>query len=55
MAGRFLAALVDAAARGRDHDANPVQFTGPHTGCTIDLAAFSRLRERSKTSGTVMG
>ena len=44
LAGQFLRALVDAADAGIDHDAEPVQFTGPRTGRPIDLAAFSRLR-----------
>ena len=55
LAGQFIRALVDAADAGIDHDAEPVQFTGPTTGLTIDLAAFSRLRDPSVTSGTVMG
>ncbi len=29
LAGQFIRALVDAAAAGIDHDAEPVQFTGP--------------------------
>ncbi len=55
LAGQFLRALVDAADAGIDHDVEPVQFTGPTTGLTIDLAAFSRRRDPSVTSGTVMG
>ncbi len=55
MAGRFMQALIDAAAAGGDHDQDPVQFTGPVTGRTIDLAAFSRRRSPTTTSGTVMG
>ena len=55
LAGQFIRALVDAADAGVDHDAEPVQFTGQTTGQTIDLAAFSRLRDPSITSGTVMG
>jgi sarcosine oxidase, subunit beta len=55
LAGQFMRALVDAAAAGVDHDRDPVQFTGPVTGRTIDLGAFSRLRAPSATSGTVMG
>ena len=35
--------------------AEPVQFTGPLTGRTIDLGAFSRRRDPAVTSGTVMG
>lgn len=55
MAGRFVRALVDAADAGIDHDASPVTVTGPRTGRTIELSAFSRLRPPSATSGTVMG
>jgi glycine/D-amino acid oxidase-like deaminating enzyme len=46
LVGSFLAALV----RGES------TYTGVHTGLTIDLAAFSRLRPRNAAStGTVMG
>jgi sarcosine oxidase, subunit beta len=46
LAGRFLAALV----RGE------TTYTGEHTGLTIDLSAFGRLRPRNAaSSGTVMG
>jgi glycine/D-amino acid oxidase-like deaminating enzyme len=55
MAGQFIRALVDASDAGVDHDLEPVQFVGPLTGRTINLGAFSRLREPSATSGTVMG
>jgi sarcosine oxidase subunit beta len=55
MAGRFVAALVEAADRGVDHDLQPVSIVGPRTGRTIDLAAFSRRRQPALTSGTVMG
>jgi sarcosine oxidase, subunit beta len=55
LAGQFIRALVDAADSGIDHDAEPVQFTGPTTGLPINLGAFSRLRDKAVTSGTVMG
>jgi sarcosine oxidase subunit beta len=55
LAGQFLRALVDAAEAGIDHDAEPVQFTGPTTGLPINLGAFSRRRDKAVTSGTVMG
>jgi glycine/D-amino acid oxidase-like deaminating enzyme len=55
LAGQFIRALVDAADAGIDHDAEPVQFPGPTTGHPINLGAFSRRRDQSKTSGTVMG
>ena len=55
IAGQFMRDIIDATMSGHDHDADPVQFTGPRTGRTIDLGAFSRRRERAATSGTVMG
>lgn len=55
MAGRFMAALVEASERGIDHDTTPIKVVGPHTGQPIDLGAFSRLRDRAVTSGSVMG
>jgi glycine/D-amino acid oxidase-like deaminating enzyme len=42
--GQFMAAIVDAVEAGHDHDADPLVFTGPHTGLEIPLAAFSRRR-----------
>ena len=55
LAGQFIRTLVDAAAAGVDHDADPVSFTGQLTGRAINLGAFSRRRNRAATSGTVMG
>jgi glycine/D-amino acid oxidase-like deaminating enzyme len=55
LAGKFVAAIVDAEANGVDHDANPVQFVGARTGRPINLGAFSRRRQPATTSGTVMG
>ncbi len=55
LAGQYMRALIDATAAGRDHDTDPVQFTGSRTGLQIDLGAFSRRREPAVTSGTVMG
>jgi sarcosine oxidase subunit beta len=55
LAGQYMRAIIDAAAGGHDHDADPVQFTGARTGRQIDLGAFSRRREPAVTSGTVMG
>lgn len=55
IAGQFMRAIVDATMSGHDHDADPVRFSGAFTGEEIDLGAFSRKRERSATSGTVMG
>lgn len=55
MAAIFLAELIEAAERGQDHDADPVHVLGARTGHSIDLSAFSRLRQPSQTSGTVLG
>jgi glycine/D-amino acid oxidase-like deaminating enzyme len=56
LAGRFLAAIVDRVESGHDHDADPVQYVGEHTGRTVDLGSFSRKRPRNTaSSGTVMG
>lgn len=55
LVGRFLVALIDAAERGHDHDAEPITYTGARTGRAIDLGAFSRRRTPAVTSGTVMG
>ncbi len=55
MAGIFMAELIEAAERGQDHDLDPVRVRGARTGQEIDLAAYSRRRPPSQTSGTVMG
>lgn len=55
MVGTFITALVDAAAAGQDHDADPVRVTGDLTGREINLAAFSRLRAKTNTTNSVLG
>ena len=55
LAGKFLCAIIDADAEGRDHDLQPVQFPGARSAMSINLGAFSRRRDRAPTSGTVMG
>ena len=55
MVGTFITALVDAAEAGQDHDTDPVHVTGDLTGERINLAAFSRLRAKTKTSNSVLG
>jgi sarcosine oxidase subunit beta len=56
VAGRFLAALVDAAERGHDHDADPVQVRLEATGHVADLGHYSRLRQVNRDSSfSVMG
>ncbi len=53
--GQFLRDIIDAEQAGNDHDQQPVRFTGQRTGRSINLASFSRRREKANTSGTVMG
>ncbi|MFM8266778.1 MAG: NAD(P)/FAD-dependent oxidoreductase [Ilumatobacteraceae bacterium] len=55
IAGRYLAAIIDAEAAGHDHDAEPVTVVGPTTGRSIDLGAFSRRRAPAVTTGSVLG
>jgi glycine/D-amino acid oxidase-like deaminating enzyme len=55
LAGRFMAALVQACEGGHDHDVDPVRFTGPFTKNEINLGHYSRLREPHAESGNVMG
>jgi glycine/D-amino acid oxidase-like deaminating enzyme len=54
--GRMMAALIDRVEAGHDHDSDPVEIVGEHTGLEIGLGTFSRKRElNADSSGTVMG
>ncbi|MGW3608059.1 NAD(P)/FAD-dependent oxidoreductase [Micromonospora sp. NPDC005161] len=54
--GSLMRAIVEGVQCGHDHDADPIQFTAPHTGHVINLGAFSRRRTlNSESSGTVLG
>jgi sarcosine oxidase subunit beta len=56
VAGRLVAALIDAIEAGADHDNDPVEYVGEHTGLRIDLSAFSRKRPVNNASThTVLG
>ncbi len=56
VAGRFMAAIVDAVENGHDHDTDPVRYRGEYTGRTVNLGTFSRKRPvNTASSGTVMG
>ncbi|MCP3990429.1 MAG: FAD-binding oxidoreductase, partial [Actinomycetia bacterium] len=55
LAGMFMAELIEAAARGHDHDRDPVQVIGPLTGQPINLGAYSRRRRPTVTGGNVLG
>lgn len=45
IAGLMMAELIDGCENGRDHDADPVQVTGPYTSLTLNTGFYSRLRE----------
>jgi sarcosine oxidase subunit beta len=54
--GSFLAAIIQAADSGRDHDTDPVMVTLPRTGLTVDLSHYSRKRTINRDSSfTVLG
>lgn len=44
MAGRILAAIINACEAGHDHDREPVQFATPHRDRHISLSYYSRHR-----------
>jgi glycine/D-amino acid oxidase-like deaminating enzyme len=56
LVGQLMATLIERVESGVDHDADPVRFTGRHTGLTVDLGAFSRRRPvNAANTGTVFG
>ena len=56
VAGRMMAALIEACEAGHDHDAEPLQFPLKHLDHTIDMATFSRRREINPDSSfSVLG
>ena len=56
IAGKMMAALVAYCEGGADHDAEPLQFTMPYTGRSIDVGFYSRKREINKDSSfSVLG
>jgi sarcosine oxidase subunit beta len=55
MVGRLMSQLIDAVEHGHDHDRDPVTVRcerGPHR---INIGHFSRLRDRSVTTNSVLG
>ncbi len=55
-ASHCMAELILAVEDGLDHDAEPLLVQGRHTGATIDMATFSRLRSVDpNSSNTVLG
>lgn len=56
VAGKLMAALIARCEAGHDHDAEPVRFTMPHTGRTVNAGFYSRRREINKESSfSVLG
>jgi sarcosine oxidase subunit beta len=55
LAAIFIRLLIEASEAGKNHDDEPIQYVGPRSGKTINIGAFSRLRQALVTSGTVMG
>lgn len=54
--GRLMAELISKCEKGRDHDSDPVQYHMPHTGRSLNLGFFSRLRDINPDSSfTVVG
>ena len=50
VAGKMMAALVEACEAGQDHDRDPVTFHLEHLEMDISLGAFSRNREINQDS-----
>ena len=44
IAGYCMSELITAVENGHDHDADPVEVTGPHMGLAIDMSNFRRTR-----------
>ena len=56
IAGKMMAALIDYVEAGNDHDADPLPFTLPYTGQTIDVGFYSRKRPiNDESSFSVLG
>jgi sarcosine oxidase subunit beta len=54
--GQLMTELIDACERGHDHDKNPVTLKTHHTGVTLNIGFYSRLREiNSGSSFSVLG
>ena len=55
LVGEIMREIISSCENGHDHDANPLKITCSHTGLTLNLSAFSRNREESSTTGSVLG
>jgi sarcosine oxidase, subunit beta len=50
MAGRIVAAIIDACEAGQDHDRHPAGFVTPHQRLPLSLGYYSRLRTIAPTA-----
>ena len=57
VAGKLMGSLIDRCENGYDHDKEPLQFelSKSNEGNFLDTRCFSRLRDLSNTSGSVLG
>ena len=56
IAGKMMAALVEACEAGRDHDADPLRFTLPYLGREVNVGFYSRKRAiNTESSFSVLG
>ncbi|MDJ1132085.1 NAD(P)/FAD-dependent oxidoreductase [Streptomyces iconiensis] len=55
LVGRLMSTLIHGVEGGHDHDERPLVHVCEHTGQSIGLAAFSRRRRPSTSTGTVLG
>ncbi|WP_405550235.1 FAD-binding oxidoreductase [Streptomyces globisporus] len=55
LVGRLMTTLIHGVEGGHDHDRSALTHTCEHTGQAIDLSAFSRRRQLSASTGTVLG
>lgn len=54
--GAMMHAIIEMCERGRDHDADPIQWHAPYTDRQINLGHYSRLRNtNSRSSNSVVG
>ena len=56
IAGAMMAHLIENVQSGHDHDEDALHFTGPHTGCDINIGFYSRKRKiNPESSFSVLG
>ena len=48
--GAMMTELINQVENGHNHDTNPLQYTLPHLGFTVDMGSFHRNREINRNS-----